>query len=676
MTRLRIACAVVLTISLGLSVWDLSVPGLLDRTGRLKGPDFLQFYTYGALVDAGEANALYSPEAHAGMARLRVDPAMSLTDFHPNYSPVIAWLMAPLASLPFLEAMAVWTAVSIALYAAAVALLARLTSRLATDSITLALAAAAWPALFVTLRYGQISTLSLLILATAVLLDARRLPFTAGVVLGCLAYKPTLVVIPIAALVLARQWRLLGGVIVGGALETVLGYALAGGPVFSQYVGVLASLAVSPDAVQIYPAESHSIRGFVRLMAPSPPLVAAALITGVAGTVVAAAYVWRREGDVRLRWAALTLATLAGSPHLLTYDLLLLVVPLVLLTDWWIENGPARVLGPWMATLVLLYASAWPGVLLARIYRVQISTIGMVMGLWLLVRHSFRRTDPSDAEGSSSGSGIPRPLDPQPAASHSFAVKERRFDVVEVVGIAIFGILVGLGGALNITRHDVLQGPTVVEESSLSSLQQRFGPGRYSQGPEEWIARDFFDDQRDGVFVDVGASYPFALNNTVTLERKLGWSGVAVDALEELAPEYRQRPRTKFFVAFVGDSNSGTSTIFVDPDFPAVSSSNEAFTARFARKAKPRRVVSRTLDSLLNEAGVTRIDYLSMDIELGEPAALRGFSIARFRPRLACIEVQGQTRQQIIDYFVRNGYTLVGKYLHVDKANLYFKPLV
>jgi hypothetical protein len=32
-------------------------------------------------------------------------------------------------------------------------------------------------------------------------------------------------------------------------------------------------------------------------------------------------------------------------------------------------------------------------------------------------------------------------------------------------------------------------------------------------------------------------------------------------------------------------------------------------------------------------------------------------------------------RQQILDYFARNGYVVVGKYVWVDLENLYFAPL-
>jgi hypothetical protein len=82
-----------------------------------------------------------------------------------------------------------------------------------------------------------------------------------------------------------------------------------------------------------------------------------------------------------------------------------------------------------------------------------------------------------------------------------------------------------------------------------------------------------------------------------------------------------------------------------------------------------------TLDDLLTQHGVTEIDFVSIDIELHEPQALAGFSIARFRPALVCIEAHPEVRQQILDYFARHDYVVVGEYLHVDETNLYFMPL-
>ena len=125
--------------------------------------------------------------------------------------------------------------------------------------------------------------------------------------------------------------------------------------------------------------------------------------------------------------------------------------------------------------------------------------------------------------------------------------------------------------------------------------------------------------------------------------------------------------------SIVGDVDTGSATLHVPEQLTAVASGTERFVHNFTAKSLPRQVPRRTLDSLLDQAGITRIDLLSMDIELSEPAALRGFEVDRFRPRLVCIEAHG-TRQAILDYFAAHGYVLVGKYLPHDRVNLYFKP--
>jgi hypothetical protein len=106
-----------------------------------------------------------------------------------------------------------------------------------------------------------------------------------------------------------------------------------------------------------------------------------------------------------------------------------------------------------------------------------------------------------------------------------------------------------------------------------------------------------------------------------------------------------------------------------------IASANRSFTEREGEKAKEIEVPTITLNDLLDSEGVKKIDFLSIDIELWEPKALAGFDVERFRPELVCIEAHPQVRQQILDYFARHRYTLVGKYLRADVNNLYFTPI-
>ena len=224
-----------------------------------------------------------------------------------------------------------------------------------------------------------------------------------------------------------------------------------------------------------------------------------------------------------------------------------------------------------------------------------------------------------------------------------------------------------------------VRAPRVADEEAaavIRALAERYGPAKNSEHDEEWILREALQDRRDGVFVDVGASHFQQYSNTYFLEKTLGWSGVAIDPIESFAADYAaHRPRTRFVSLFVADRSHELVKFFVNPNQTLVSSSHPEFTQRWGKDAAAARDVRTiTLDDLLVELGVTQVDFLNMDIELSEPKALAGFSIQKFHPALVCIEAHPEVRQAILDYFARNGYVAIGRYLRVDELNLWFKP--
>jgi len=215
------------------------------------------------------------------------------------------------------------------------------------------------------------------------------------------------------------------------------------------------------------------------------------------------------------------------------------------------------------------------------------------------------------------------------------------------------------------------------ERRETQPLSARYGPNRYSEHFEEWIVRDYFGDSRGGVFLDVGAHHYRTASNTYYLESSLEWSGIAIDALEEFEEDYRRhRPRTQFVAAFVSDKAGDAVTFFVPDENKLVASSSEEFTRERGTPGTAREVPTTTLNVILEKAGIRRLDFVSMDIELSEPKALAGFDIERYKPSLVCVEAHPEVRQQIVDYFVQRGYTIVGKYLRADASNLYFTPIV
>lgn len=208
----------------------------------------------------------------------------------------------------------------------------------------------------------------------------------------------------------------------------------------------------------------------------------------------------------------------------------------------------------------------------------------------------------------------------------------------------------------------------------LARLRETYGRKLYSKHDEELIIRDFFQEQRGGFFLDVGAFDYRKNSNTYYLEKHLGWRGIAIDALDEHRPGYEQnRPATRFFAFYVSDVSDEDVEFYVVERRKQLST-GVGYVAEAQRASRAIQVPSITLDDLLDSEGVTRIDFLNMDIEMNEPAALRGFDIERFAPRLVCIEAHSPILDFLREYMARHGYVELRHYSLADPLNMYFAP--
>jgi FkbM family methyltransferase len=264
------------------------------------------------------------------------------------------------------------------------------------------------------------------------------------------------------------------------------------------------------------------------------------------------------------------------------------------------------------------------------------------------------------------------------SAADNPSMSYRRFTSL-ALGIAI-GVAITMGALIArravLTAVRVPNAPPLPLEAEEAFLHRTYGPTKYSQSVEEWVIRDFFGDKREGVFLDVGAADYADGSNTWFLESRLQWSGIAIDAQQQYREQYRKyRPRSRFFALFVSDRSNQTAQLFLSGMSPFVASKDYRFTDQFGKNVGAIDVPTITLDDLLSSLKVSAIDFMSMDIELSEPAALSGFDVEHYRPALACVEAHPQVRQKIIDYFTRRGYAIVGKYLRVDPVNLWFAPI-
>lgn len=408
--RLR-AHALLLALCLwGVLAAGLTTPGLRDRSGLLKGSDFLQFYVFGSLAREGRTQALYDYSAHVALAERRV-PESRGTTFLPVYGPQVALFFRPLAGLAYGPALAVWAVASALLYALCIAAAWRSCPNLAPHARTVAILAIAYPPLFSLIGHGQTSAVALACFTGAWLALRGGHRLAAGLALGCLAYKPQLALGAGLVLLAAGELRIVAGAIAAGAAQLAWGGLQTGGEALLAYAAVLVGLGELAPTLGFKLHQMHCLRAFFDLLVPGPLARAAWAATALVALVLAYR-IWRSELPLGLRFAALLVATALVNPHQYMYDLVVLAPAWLLLAD----AALARPTPPWAPPLrVLLYAAFVLPALgpLARLTHLQLSVLalGGILVLLHQVARAQREAGPIPVDvprGETAPSPIPR----------------------------------------------------------------------------------------------------------------------------------------------------------------------------------------------------------------------------------------------------------------------------
>lgn len=245
----------------------------------------------------------------------------------------------------------------------------------------------------------------------------------------------------------------------------------------------------------------------------------------------------------------------------------------------------------------------------------------------------------------------------------------KRLHILLVILIVILGIFLWQRIETRNTEQEIQASP-----KKHNWLVEKYGSKLYSQHDEELIIRDFFNDRKNGFFVDVGAGHYKINSTTYYLEKHLEWKGIAIDAISDYEKGYlMDRKNTRFYSFFVADKSDEEIDFYVIQKNKRLSTGN-ADSARKHGEFEKVKVPTITLNDLMEWEGISRIDFLSMDIERSEPAALAGFDINKYKPSLVCIEAHEEVLDQILSYFLKNNYEVIEKYKGLDPLNLYFTP--
>lgn len=167
-------------------------------------------------------------------------------------------------------------------------------------------------------------------------------------------------------------------------------------------------------------------------------------------------------------------------------------------------------------------------------------------------------------------------------------------------------------------------------------------PLSYTQNMEDWhlwLALGG-DGSAPGFYIDVGGGHPVADNVSLFFYER-GWQGIVVEPQQSLAALYpRVRPRDVIHSGLVGRS-VGTCDLHVFPRLHGLTTTVADNAARSQVHGDQYQTVTMpmtTLAALCEQHGVTRFDFLKIDVEGAEADVIAGNDWTRFRPKIVVAE--------------------------------------
>lgn len=324
-----------------------------DGSTLVVGRDFMNFWMYGKAASLERPGLWYDVPAYHEVQRAWLGADYQGTNL--SYPPSVIPFAWPFAQLPYLAALALWSALGMAILAGV----------LRTRGFGQRLIAIVFlsPAVIFCLISGQSSLITAAMTIGALAVLDRR-PVLAGALIGLLTLKPQLGLLYPLMLAASGRWRVFGVAAATSLAIVALTAALYGPEVWIDFVKlglpVQSHVLADPEliATPFYVTVFMNIRG---LDAPYWVAMSAQLAVSLpAAAIVWRAFSKRRDADPQMLGALFLACSVAATPYMLAYDSLpLAIAAMALLASGRLDGvGPRLALAVfWLPLMQMVFGS-------------------------------------------------------------------------------------------------------------------------------------------------------------------------------------------------------------------------------------------------------------------------------------------------------------------------------
>jgi hypothetical protein len=366
--------------------------GVFDKQGNILGSDFINIWSAARIVLDNNVTELFDVRTYHAAQESLLNHTV-LQTYNWSYPPLLLPWITWLGYFSYPTALTLWLAITFGLYALAV-------TYKQTNPLWLMTVLALGPASLENISHGQNGFLSAAFLVGGLRLLDKRPPL-AGVLFGCMIYKPQLAALVPVILIATWRWRTLTAALLTVLILVLISILLYGVEPWELYFGK--TLPYQKSILEISPLMQ---KGFTRMM---PTIFTAARILGASqqvahslnillalGVAFMVIRVFRRAVPTHTKIALFLTATFLVTPYAFSYDMPILSAGLMM----WVMASRSRI-----NIIPLLFGSfMWllpPLVIYFNVYNYPLAPLFIILLLFMQFS-GLEKGNPIAATGNAS----------------------------------------------------------------------------------------------------------------------------------------------------------------------------------------------------------------------------------------------------------------------------------